>query len=326
MTKVLVSTVPFSESIDTPTQLLISNGIEFVINPLNRKLTESDLMGLLPDFDAIIAGTEPITRQVLSCAKKLKLISRVGVGLDNVDLIAARDRDIKVCYTPEAPAPAVSELTIALILSLLRSVHLSNIGMHKNEWYRYIGHRISEVSIGVVGLGRIGSRVIKLLEALGARKIYVNDIDPHVISGSKWPSSDIDELLANCDLITLHLPLTNKSKNLIAMEQLVKMKKNGLLVNTSRGGIINENDLAQALISKKIRGAAIDVFENEPYMGPLSSLEMCLLTSHMGSMSKDCRSQMEVEATQEVIKFFQGKALSQLVPDSEYALRELGKL
>ena len=132
MTKVLITSVPFGEKNRFPIELLENAGIEYLINPLNKKLTEGQLSDMVTDFDAIIAGTEPITEKVMELAGKLKLISRVGIGLDSIDLLAAQKRGIKVSYTPDAPAPAVAELTIGLMLSMLRSVHLSNSQIHQS--------------------------------------------------------------------------------------------------------------------------------------------------------------------------------------------------
>ena len=136
--KVLITTVPFGERNRLPLDMLEKAGVEYLVNPKNKKLTEDELAEMVTDFDVIIAGTEPITDYVMSKASNLKMISRVGIGLDSVDLIAAKKREIVVSYTPDAPAPAVSELTIGLILTLLRSVHISNMQMHAGKWNRFL--------------------------------------------------------------------------------------------------------------------------------------------------------------------------------------------
>ena len=141
MLKILITTIPFADKNNLPLELLKSVGAEVTINPIGRKLKEEELMELVGDYDILIAGTEPITSKVLHKAKKLKLISRVGIGLDSVDLSEAKKRGIMVSYTPDAPAPAVAELTMGLMLSLLRNIHLSNIEMHRGQWYRYFGRR-----------------------------------------------------------------------------------------------------------------------------------------------------------------------------------------
>lgn len=325
MGRVLVTTVPFAEHDRLPLDLLESAGAEYRINPLNRKLTEQQLIELIGETEVLIAGTEPITAAVMDAAPHLRLISRVGIGLDSVDLLAARERGVAVSYTPDAPAPAVAELTVGLMLSLLRGVQSSNIGMHRGQWHRFMGRRISEVTVGVVGAGRIGGRVLRNLAALGAQRLLVNDLEPvpNLISETRIEWVEKEDLYSRADLVSLHVPLTQATRNLIRAEQLALMKRDAFVINTSRGGIVNESDLYAAISKGQLGGAAIDVFEQEPYSGPLSELDECLLTCHMGSMSRDCRGQMEIEATQEAIRFLQGCSLERPVPEEEYAIQAL---
>lgn len=251
--------------------------------------------------------------------------------MSNVDLLAAEDREIKISYTPEAPAPAVAELTISMMLTLLRHVHIANIQMHQGKWHRYFGRRISEITIGMIGGGRIGGRVFKSLTALGASRILINEIEPisdsilldvlKVINYLKFNSVDKETMYRQADLISIHVPLTQQPHNMIRYEQLRLMKPDTILINTSRGGIINGQDLARILKEGHLSGVALDVFEQEPYTGELKDIERCLLTSHMGSMSIDCRTQMEVEATEEVVRFFTDQPLQSIVPPEEYEVQ-----
>ena len=141
----------------------------------NKKITTDELTEMITDFDVIIAGTEQITVKVMDRAKNLKMISRVGVGLDSVDLLAAKKHGIIVSYTPDAPAPAVADLTMGLMYSLLRKVHEANIQLHQGNWHRYFGKRLADCSIGLIGAGRVGSRVLKNLQALGCKRILYYD-------------------------------------------------------------------------------------------------------------------------------------------------------
>ena len=324
--KVLITTVPFGEKDKTPIKLLESNDIVYVINPLNKKLTETELEGLVSDFDVIIAGTEQITAKVMSKAKNLKMISRVGIGLDSVDLLTAKKRGISVSYTPDAPAPAVAELTISMMLTLLRSVHVSNSQMHAGQWHRFFGRRLSNVTIGVIGVGRIGKGVIKHLQGFGGPRILTNDINPdqQFIDkyGLEWEEKEY--IYKHADIVSLHLPLTSKTKDMVRKRHLLSMKRDAIVINTSRGGIINEKDLYDVMQSDHLSGAAIDVFDEEPYDGPLKEIERCLLTAHMGSMSIDCRTRMEIEATEEVVRFLTGKKLEGKVPEDEYEVQRQG--
>ena len=323
--KVFISTVPFGEKNSLPIELLSNSNLDFTINPLNRKLKEEELCEILPDYDQIIAGTEPLTERVLRHCHKLKHISRVGIGLDSVDLNFAKKMGIEVSYTPDAPAPAVAELTIGLMLSLLRNIHVSNSKMHQGEWFRYFGKRIPETTIGVIGGGRIGGRVLRKISSFGSPRILINDLAPNdkIAPDLKleWVSKEM--IYREADLITIHVPLTSNTRNLITCRELELMKKETFIINTSRGGIINEKDLYNALINKRIQGAALDVFENEPYSGKLNELDNCILTSHMGSMSEDCRTRMEIEATEEAIRFHRGDRLHNLVPKEEFLNQQI---
>ena len=323
MKKVLITTVPFGGINPMPFRLLEEAGVNFEINPLGKKLTENELADMVTDYDAIIAGTEPITDKVMSKASKLNLISRVGIGLDSVDLTAARNRNILVSYTPDAPSKAVSDLTIGFMLSLLRGVHVANLKMHKGEWGRVLGRRLGEVTVGLIGVGRIGTGVLGRLQGFGCKRIIVNDIEPkhhlETAFGLEWV--DKNTIYKEADVISLHVPLTKETKNLIGRSELEMMRPDALLINTARGGIISENDLYEILKEGHLGGAAIDVFEQEPYSGPLCEIEKCLLTSHTGSMSIDCRIRMEIEATEEVVRFAKGQVLRGLVPEEEYEAR-----
>lgn len=320
--RVLITTVPFGEFDRTPIELLTAEpGVEFSINPYNKKLTEDELAELIPDIDVVIAGTEQIPRRVMEKANKLKLISRVGIGLDSVDLHAARERGIAVSYTPDEPAPAVAELTIAHILNLLRYLPVINDKMHNGVWKRMTGKRLALQTVGVIGTGRIGSRVLKHLQGFAPARILVNDISPNRELYERMGAELVDKetIYKEADIVSVHVPLTPATRGMIAREQMQSMKPGVLLVNTARGGIIHEADLHAMLVSRHVGGAAVDVFELEPYSGKLAELENCLLSSHMGSMTQDCRVAMEIGATEEALRFVRGEVLKNMVPEYEYS-------
>jgi D-3-phosphoglycerate dehydrogenase len=324
MYRVLITTVPFADKNRLPLELLEAAGIEYVINPHNKKLTAAQLAELIPGFDAMIAGTEEINAAVLSSADQLKFISRVGIGLDSVDLVTAKAKNIKVSYTADAPAPAVAELTMGLMIDLLRYTHFSNAQMHNGKWHRYFGRRLGEITVGIIGTGRIGRKVLRHLSGFDPKKILIHDLVPDKKlqdqSNIEWVSKET--IYQQSDLISLHLPLTSATKSMIGKEELLSMKKDAVIINTSRGGIINEQDLFEVMSNGHLSGAAIDVFEHEPYTGPLQQLENCILTAHMGSMSVDCRTRMEIEATEEAIRFLKGEPLAGEVPETEYEMRK----
>ena len=318
--------MPFGDKNSLPLEMLEKAGIEYQINPLKKKLTENQLAELVSESDVIIAGTEPITEKVMAQSTKLKLISRVGIGLDSVDLIAAKKRGIKVSYTPDAPSPAVAELALGMMLTLLRSVHISNIQIHQGKWHRIFGRRLTEITVGVIGMGRIGTHLLRCIKGFDTLPVLANDIMPNdELSREfnlKWVTKE--RIYKEADIISLHLPLTHLTKNMIRREQLLSMKPEAMIINTSRGGIINERDLYDVMVAGHLSGAAIDVFEHEPYTGKLAEIERCLLTAHMGSMSIDCRTQMEVEATEEAIRFLAGELLESEVPQAEYDIQSQG--
>jgi len=286
-------------------------------------MIEEELIQALGESVALVAGTETISRRVFDHCPKLRHISRVGVGLDNVELTEAKKRGVSVSYTPEAPAPAVAELTIGLMISLLRKTDQANLFMHQGQWKRFMGRRLTEITIGILGVGRIGGRVLRRLRGFGTPRILVNDLlaDQSLNKSIpelklEWVEKEI--IFKEADLISIHLPLTKKTRHMIGYRELSLFKNESLLINTSRGGIVDEKALLEALRVGPLGAAAVDVFEKEPYDGPLKDLPNCLLTSHMGSMSQDCRTRMEVEATEEAIRFVSGKPLLSPVPAEEY--------
>jgi D-3-phosphoglycerate dehydrogenase len=324
--RVLITTVPFGQPRRDALDRLDAEGIEYLINPFGRRLKEHELADLIGEFSLMIAGTEPITARVIAAAPHLKLISRVGIGLDSVDLLAARERGIHVSYTPDAPAPAVAELTLGLMLSLLRHINLADRRVRSGNWQRFMGRRLDGLTVGIIGIGRVGRRVARMLRgAFPSTTILAHDIAPDLEFGCevglRWVERDA--IFAGADIVSIHVPLTPQTLRLVAARDLALMKPTAFLINTARGTIVDEHDLATALRAGRLQGAALDVFGDEPYTGELASLENVLLTCHMGSMSEDCRAVMEYEAADEVVRFVRGEPLIRLVPDNEYTLAEM---
>ncbi|MBZ5557454.1 MAG: phosphoglycerate dehydrogenase [Acidobacteriia bacterium] len=324
--RVLITTVPFGQPRRDALDRLEAEGLDYVINPIGRRLREQELVDLIGDVDLMIAGTEPITARVIAAASRLRLISRVGIGLDSVDLLAARARGIPVSYTPDAPAPAVAELTLGLMLALLRHIAPADRQLRQGRWQRYMGRRLDGLTVGLVGAGRVGRRVATMIRAaFPSTTILAHDLAPDTAfgraTGVRWV--DRDTLFAGADIVSLHVPLTPQTRGLVGARDIALMKPTAFLINTARGTIVDEHALAAALRAGRLQGAALDVFEDEPYAGELASLDNVLLTCHMGSMSEDCRAAMEYEATDEVIRCARGEPLIRLVPEDEYALAEL---
>jgi len=209
---------------------------------------------------------------------------------------------------------------------LLRSVQISNVEMHNGKWKRFFGKRLSESTIGIIGAGRIGSGVLRHLQGFNSPKILLNDINQNSSLNEKYNIQWVDKetIYKKADIITIHTPLTKKTKNMITKSQLFSMKEDAIVINTARGGIINERDLYDVMQAGHLSGAAIDVFDFEPYDGKLREIERCILTAHMGSMSIDCRTRMEIEATKEAVRFLTNESLKSVVPEEEYAVQRKG--
>jgi D-3-phosphoglycerate dehydrogenase len=316
--KVFVSTHPFSETSELPMKLLEEAGIVVTTNPYGRKITTFELERNIVDVDVLIAGTEKITEEVLKNAPKLKLISRVGIGLDGIDFDACKKNNIRVAYTPDAPTMAVAELCVGMILDLARKITVTNTNIRSGIWHRHMGMLLYGKVVGIRGMGRIGKSLVHLLSAFNV-KILVHDIHPDIAFGRLYNVTFVtqDKLLKESDIISINLPLKEDTKNLITQNEFRMMKRECILINTARGGIVNEHDLYLALKNGIIAGAAVDVFEEEPYNGELCELENCILTCHMGASTVDSRTDMEVQAVEEVLRFFTNQPLKNEVFENE---------
>ena len=320
MKNILITTLPFARLDKSSINLLKKNNINYYWNPKNKKFSRKELLKIIHKFDGIICGTDKVDKIFLKKAKKLRIVSRIGIGLNNLDLKLLRESKIKVTYTPEAPTQTVAEYTIGLMIYLLRRMNVSRKSLEKGEWLKIFGKNLNEAKIGIIGFGRIGSEILKLLKAFHCRDILVNDVNVNKKNLNKYSAKKAtkNEIFKNCNLITIHLPITKKTRNLITKKEIAMMSNDTILINTSRGGIINEDNLYDALKKNKIYSAALDVFVKEPYLGRLRKLDNCHCTTHIASMSTSCRNKMELEAAQEITRFFNGKKLMFQVPKKEY--------
>jgi D-3-phosphoglycerate dehydrogenase len=323
MKSILITTSPFGQGNPAALRRLEQESIEYKLNPFGRRLREEEIADLIGPYEVVIAGTEPITASVLKRASRLRLLAHTGIGLDNIDLAAARARGIAVTYTPSAPSPAVAELTIGQIISLLRMSAQADRGMRQGIWDRRIGRRLGNLTVGVIGVGRVGRLVIRHLQGFSPKRILANDlvIDQEFAKQNRVEWTDKQTIFREADIITLHIPFTRQTKDLIGAAELSLMKRDAVLINTARGEIVDETALARALRERPDFSAAIDVFHREPYKGELAGLDNCLLSCHMGSCTDDCRLQMEMEAAAEVIRFYRGEPFQTPVPESEYLLQ-----
>lgn len=304
MNKILISTSSFHlPAQDSVIRNLEKQGYQIVMNPFGRKCTQAEITLLLDEYVVgLIAGVEPLPHNVLSSAKNLKVISRCGVGLDNVDLDAAEALQIKVYNTPCAPVDAVAELTIGLMLDVLRHITASDRSMRQTLWQPLMGRLLSRQTVGIVGYGRIGKKVVSLLEAFQCNVLIH---DPLRSAEYDERFVDITELLQRSDVVSLHCPGTPENTHYLDEKKLDLMRPGSVLINTARGGLIDEHALYRKLCAKEIGRAALDVFSQEPYKGELTGLPNVLLTAHMGSYAKEARVQMETEAMSHLLQGLQ---------------------
>jgi len=307
--KVLITPRSFEHIKDKFLELLKDAEIEVVMNPYGRVIKEDEMVELIKDMDGIIVGIDPITKRVIYNASKLKVISKYGVGVDNIDLESVKERNIVVTNTPNANSNAVAELTVGLIISVLRNIPLSDRRVREKKWDRFIGYELYGKTLGVIGTGSIGKRVIKLLKGFDLNILCYDKFPDY-----EWAEKEnikyvnFDELLKRSDIITIHIPLTEETRHLISERELSLMKKTAVIINTSRGGIINERDLYKFLKEGKIYGAGLDVLEDEPPQNsPLIELDNVVITSHIGAHTQESIENMAFMAIDNLISVLKGK-------------------
>lgn len=254
---------------------------------------------------AIIAGGEEYNESILKKLYKLKIISRVGIGIDSIDIKYAKKQNIQICNTPDAPSNSAAEFSFSLIILALKKINLLQQYVKNKKWQRLFHHEFSKVSIGIIGYGRIGFKVVKLLKKIGFKKIFINEIDKKKIKkkNSKVEFVNKKKLFNNSDVVSLHVPLTKYTKNMINSKTLKEFKPGSILVNASRGGVVNIKDLMTFVKSKRISSAMLDVMPKEPYFGKLLNYKEFLITPHNASMSFDSRLKMEIGSAQNLINW-----------------------
>ena len=278
-------------------------------------VSEENLIKKLPEFDGCTLRVSKLNENILKHCTKLKVISRHGVGYDNVDLSFIKEKNISLLITATANAVAVAEHVIYMMLSISKSINLYDnevrLGNFKKNASKIETLELFKKEILIIGFGRIGRSLIK--RCLGFdMKINVFDpfVDDKIIKNFGGNIvKNLDEGLETCDYLSLHIPLTEKTKNLINYEKIKTMKKNAIIINTSRGGIINEGDLNKALKNNIIFGAGLDVFGKEPIEkdNPLINNKKVLLSPHSATFTNECKSRMAIETTKNIIDFFDNK-------------------
>ncbi len=297
---ILITTSTFAEYDRKPLDILEQKGFQYKLNPFRRKLTGVEFLDLVGDCVGVVAGTEDLKADILTRTKSLKVISRCGTGMDNVDLKKAKELGIKVCNTPDVVTTPVAELTVGFILSLLRKIPLMDRQIRQGKWSKEMGSLLAGKKVGIVGFGRIGTAVAKILKAFDVEIYFYDPLKKKSVGGFKF--LEIDKLLKTVDIVTLHMSGGEGNVKFLDAKKLAMMKKGSFVINCARGGLLDENALYDKLRAGYLGGAALDVFEEEPYQGLLKELDNVILTAHIGSYAREARINMELEAVNNLLK------------------------
>ena len=303
-------------------KILITDGLDASAQAILRSCSVDDRTGIsadelasiIADYDALIVrGRTKVTASLLETATKLKVVGRAGVGVDNIDLAAAKSRGVTVVNAPVSTTLAVAELTFGLLLALTREIPRADSSMKQGQWLKkeLEGAELHGKTIGILGMGRIGAEVARRARAFGMDVLgYDPMLTPEEIRGRVAEPVDRDELLARSDFISLHLPLTAETRGLLDADQFAKMKDGARIVCAARGGIIDEAALLSALESGKIAGAALDVFESEPPGATdLVKHPKVIATPHVGAQTTEAQSRASEDIAYEVLNALRGKKL-----------------
>lgn len=281
-------------------------------------LSEDQIVSIISNYDGVvIRSSTKITEKIIEKSKRLKVIARAGVGVDNVDVKSATSNGIVVMNSPQSTSRTTAEHAISLIFSLARKIPFAHFSTINKKWQKEIfkGIELKSKTVGLIGCGNIGSEVAKIAISLQMNVIVY---DPY-LSSDRIESLDaekasLDEVLTLSDFVSLHLPLMNNTKNLIDIKKIKLMKKSSYLINAARGGLINENDLYKALQKKIIAGAALDVFENEPLVNsPLHSLDNIILTPHLGASTVEAQTAASIQVSNQISEFLKNGSITNSV-------------
>ena len=308
-TRILVASRSFGPNCPAAVAALQAAGCE-VVWPFEKKPTEDQLLAAAPAYDAIISGTERISVRVLDACPRLRVISKHGVGIENIDVAHAKSRGIAVCVAGNAIDDSVADMTWALLLALARNVVASHTDVAAGKWSRFVGVELSGRTLGIIGLGHIGKAVARRAGGFGVR-VLAFDLGRDEAFAREWNLGYVtrEELLAQSDFVSLHLSVTPRTRNLVDAAFLRAMKPTALLINAARGELVDEDALAAALRENVIAGAATDVFRKEPPgPSPLLALSNFIATAHLGGQTGAGLRKMGEVCAENVLRVLQGRA------------------
>lgn len=287
--------------------------------PQDREGDDDHLRSALRDAHAVIAGTEPFPADLIDCAPDLGIIARTGVGYDNVDLRAATRRGITVCATPGANRQSVAELTVGLLIDSARGIETSAYSVRSGSWAQTNGRELAGSTLGLIGLGSIGQSVATMARGIGMRLLaYDMAPDDAFMTDHDIEPCSLESLLRRSDFVSIHVALTPSSRGMIDRAALAQMKRGAFLVNTARGGIVDETALADALRSGHLGGAALDVLEKEPLAEdhPLRDAPNVTITPHIAGATTEARVRSSQMAASQVIDFLEGRPVAHVVAEA----------
>ena len=299
--KVLITNASFGMYSPEPMEMLRQAGIEVT---WIKGAAKEQILEAVGDMDGMIVGVEPADGQVIEAGRKLKIIAKHGVGIDNIDVDAARARGIAVTNAPGVNSDAVADFTFGLMIDAARGISASDRALRAGQWPRTAGESVWGATLGIIGLGAIGRGMALRAKGFNMRvlayDVFWNEAfaEEHGVE-----RATLEQIYSQSDFITIHAALTDETRNMIAMEQLRQMKPTAILVNAARGSIVNEEDLYDALREGIIRGAALDAFSVEPARDlPLFTLDNVVVTPHLGAFSKQAMTRMSMTAAEQIVQ------------------------
>jgi len=306
----IVSTSPtFGFYVQEPVDYLKANGCVVNLVPQGKKLNETELIEYASECDAMIVAVEKITARVIRAANNLKVIAKHGAGVDNIDMAAATERGIVVTSAPGANSDAVADLTIGLFLALARQIPFADSSVKAGEWPRIIGTQFNKKTLGIIGVGQIGKKVARRVMGFDMEVLVydvVEDSEFAEKTGARYVP--LDDVLVKSDFISLHVPLTDRTRHLIGARELGLMKPSAFIVNVARGGVVDEDALLEALNQKQISGAAADVYSQEPPKGnPLLEMENLIATPHMGMYTRESLIETGMMCVRNIVNALEGR-------------------
>lgn len=304
MGKILATPRSFGKADPAPITLLEKAGYEVILNPVGRILSQEEMKEYIRDVEGVVIGVDPLNADVLAAAQNLKAIAKYGVGTDNIDLAAAQKQGVKVSITQGANSEAVADYAFALMAACARKLVSIDKQCRNKDWQKVTTTDISRKKLGILGLGAIGKNLARRAQGFDMQVLAYDpywDADYAQAQGIQKASPK--EIYKTCDFISLHLPLTEETRNMISQKELAMMKKTAVLINTARGGLIDEEALIQALKTGQIYAAGIDAFSQEPPgKEDLYQLDNLIMGSHCAASTEGAVNNMGLMAAQNLLR------------------------